>query len=85
MNEIALKFLTSANRPELWAVFSGWVTASPLCSTTVTLSSTASCRHAVVTTWTCLNITYRNIRIPLMHRADLPDLTPQSQYHMQQP
>ncbi|DBA78444.1 hypothetical protein WJX79_004636 [Trebouxia sp. C0005] len=29
MNEIALKFLTSANRPELWAVFSGWVTELP--------------------------------------------------------
>lgn len=29
MNEIALKFLTGANRPELWAVFSGWVTELP--------------------------------------------------------
>lgn len=29
MNETALKFLTQANRPELWAVFSGWVTELP--------------------------------------------------------
>ena len=29
MNEVALKLHTSANRPELWAVFSGWVTELP--------------------------------------------------------
>jgi len=49
MNEIALKFLTSANRPELWAVFSGWVTELPAdrveSGDAASVSNTGSC-HA---------------------------------------